>query len=91
MDMRVETVGNEIEDNGEQERSKYKFTLGARGATSGEGWSDEGCNLYQALFEAIRKQRKDQTLANDFESAFQIHMVAASESRPENEQGKREA
>lgn len=65
---------------------KYKFTANGRGSKTGEGWTEEGLALYNALRKAIRVQRKDLSNGATFESEFLTYTV--TNTSQEKGQGK---
>jgi len=64
---------------------KYKFTANGRGSKTGEGWTEEGLALYNALRKAINVQRKDVTNGPTFDSDFLNYtMTNTSQRRKKN-------
>jgi len=69
----TDTSGDYISDTSCEAQNhlpKHKFTANGRGSKTGEGWTEEGLALYNALASAICMQRKDLTNGAKFESEF---------------------
>jgi len=56
----------------------FKFTSDARGSKRAEGWSSEGLQLFNKLFDAIATQRKSVETGSKFETDFMLYNDAAA-------------
>jgi len=84
----TDTSGNDITDMSYEAPNplpKYKFTANGRGSKTGEGWTEDGIALYNALFRAIRIQRKDLSNGITFEAEFLTYTVTNTAQRRNKE------
>ena len=85
-------AGNRIDDENStsslstmSSKANYKFTANSRGSRTGEGWSDEGLDLYESLFDAIEEQRSNPLLG----VAFEHNLLATASSKSNGNNGRR--
>jgi len=63
----------------------FKFTSDARGSKRAEGWSEQGLDLFNKLFDAIAGQRKLEETGIHFETEFMV-FGNSEEDRAKGEQ-----
>jgi len=53
--------------------ASFKFTSDARGSKRAEGWSEEGLDLFNKLFDTIACQQRNSKTGLEFETEFMVY------------------